>query len=167
MLRRWTGCWGRRRARRRSGWDLGAIDWEATERQRFTLEGTGAQVELAGGGLTRVSEKYGTNSFGSSEASEELLLGRWEAFLTPNLLAVTQGSVGADYSERARGDAFALMSRRFSAPTPGGSCRRSRWTIATASPSAIRRALARAAIRTSGCYQAQETVDWVRGEACW
>ena len=70
------------------------IDWAASERQRFTLEGTGAHWNSPGGGLTRVSETYGSNSFGSSQASEFLLLGRWEAFLTPNLLAVTQGSMG-------------------------------------------------------------------------
>ncbi|MGA2537694.1 MAG: carboxypeptidase-like regulatory domain-containing protein [Terracidiphilus sp.] len=70
------------------------IDWAATERHRFTLEATGARWNSPGGGLTRVSETYGANSFGSSQASEYLLLGRWEAFLTPNLLTVTQGSMG-------------------------------------------------------------------------
>jgi len=70
------------------------LDWEAAERHRFTLEGTGARWNSAGGGLTRTSEPYGNHSFGSSRASEEWLLGRWEAFVTPNLLAVTQASVG-------------------------------------------------------------------------
>jgi hypothetical protein len=73
---------------------FGRLDWDATERHRFTLEGTGAKWNSPGGGLTRVSEAYGSNSFGSSEAREDLLLGRLEAFLTPNLLAVTQGSMG-------------------------------------------------------------------------
>jgi len=70
------------------------IDWQAAERHRFTLEGTGATWDSPGGGLTRVSETYGNHSFGSSQASEEMLLGRWEAFLTPNLLTETQGSFG-------------------------------------------------------------------------
>jgi len=70
------------------------LDWQAAERHRFTLEGIGATWNSPGGGLTRVSENYGNHSFGSSNASEEWLLGRWEAFLTPNLLVVTQGSVG-------------------------------------------------------------------------
>jgi len=52
-----------------------------------------------GGGLTRLSETYGNHSFGSSEASEEWLLGRWEYFLTPNLLAVTQASAGHTLQE--------------------------------------------------------------------
>ena len=75
---------------------FGRIDWQAAERHRFTLEGIGARWNSPGGGLTRVSETYGNHSFGSSQASEEWLLGRWEAFLTPNLLAVTQGSAGRD-----------------------------------------------------------------------
>jgi hypothetical protein len=73
---------------------FGRLDWQATERNRLTLEGIGAKWNSPGGGLTRVSEAYGNHSFGSSKASEEWLLGRWEAFITPNLLAVTQASAG-------------------------------------------------------------------------
>ena len=73
---------------------FGRLDWQATERHHFTLESIGARWNSPGGGLTRVSETYGSNSFGSSQANEEWLLGRWEAFLTPNLLMATQGSVG-------------------------------------------------------------------------
>ncbi len=73
---------------------FGRIDWQASERDRFSFEGTGADWNAPGGGLTRVSENYGSNSFGSSQASQEWLLARWEAYLTPNLLAVTQGSAG-------------------------------------------------------------------------
>jgi hypothetical protein len=73
---------------------FGRLDWQAAERHRITLEGTGAYLNSPGGGLTRSSETYGSHSLGSSRASEEWVLGRWEAYLTPNLLAVTQGSVG-------------------------------------------------------------------------
>ncbi len=70
------------------------IDWQAAERNRFTLEAIGANWNSPGGGITRVSETYGNHSLGSSQASQEWLLARWEAFLTPNLLAVTQASAG-------------------------------------------------------------------------
>jgi hypothetical protein len=73
---------------------FGRIDFAATERHRFTLEGEGAHWNAPGGGLTRVSETYGNHSYGSSRASDQRFIGRWQAFLTPNLLAVTQGSVG-------------------------------------------------------------------------
>ncbi len=70
------------------------IDWEASERHRFTFEGIGANWNSPGGGLTQISEVYGNHSLGSSQASQQWLLARWEAFLTPNLLAVTQASAG-------------------------------------------------------------------------
>jgi hypothetical protein len=73
---------------------FGRLDWNAAERHRFTLEVTGARWDSPGGGMTRASETYGSHSFGSSRASATWVLGRWEAFLTPNLLAVTQGSAG-------------------------------------------------------------------------
>src|SRR5208283_4110712 len=70
------------------------IDWHAAERHHFMLEGIGADWSSPGGGLTRVSETFGNHSFGSSQASQQWLLARWEAYLTPNLLAVTQSSAG-------------------------------------------------------------------------
>jgi hypothetical protein len=70
------------------------LDWKAAERHRFTLEATGANWNSPGGGLTRVLETYGNHSLGSSQASKQWLLARWEAFLTPNLLATTQVSAG-------------------------------------------------------------------------
>jgi hypothetical protein len=80
---------------------FGRLDWKATERHSFTLEGTGALWNSPGGGLTSLSEAYGNHSYGNSHASEQWLFGRWEAFLTPNLLLVTQGSYGHDIlSER-------------------------------------------------------------------
>ena len=70
------------------------VDGRVGERHSFTLEGTGAMLDAPGGGLTRVSESYGNHSFGATRASETWVLGRWEAFLTENLLMVTQGSMG-------------------------------------------------------------------------
>jgi hypothetical protein len=70
------------------------LDWQAAERHRFTLEDIGADWNSPGGGLTRASETYGNHSLGSSQASQQFLLARWEAFLTPDLVAVTQISAG-------------------------------------------------------------------------
>jgi Carboxypeptidase regulatory-like domain len=75
---------------------FGRIDWQIAERHRLTVEATGAYWNAPGGGVTRVSETYGSHSYGSSRASQEWLLARWEAYLTPNLLAVTQVSAGRD-----------------------------------------------------------------------
>ena len=70
------------------------LDWQAAERHRFTLEGNLARWNSPGGGLSRTSEMYGTHSYGATRATQQWLLGRWEAFLTPNLLLTSQGSFG-------------------------------------------------------------------------
>ncbi len=75
---------------------FGRIDWQAAERHHVTLEAIGASWNAPGGGLTRLSENYGNHSYGSSEASEQWLLARWEAYLSPNLLTTTQASAGRD-----------------------------------------------------------------------
>jgi hypothetical protein len=73
---------------------FGRLDWKATDRHAFTFEGTDAIWNAPGGGMQGVAEPYGNHSFGSSAARQQWLLARWEAFVTPNLLAVTQGSAG-------------------------------------------------------------------------
>lgn len=73
---------------------FGRLDWKAGERNHFMLEGSGASLNSPGGGQARASETYGTHSFGSRSTNEMWFLGRWEGFVTPNLLATTQGSVG-------------------------------------------------------------------------
>ena len=81
---------------RRSSQLIGFLraDWSLGERHRFTLEASGANLDSPGGGFTRASETYGSHSFGSVRAIQQWLLGRWEAFITPNLLASTQASFG-------------------------------------------------------------------------
>ncbi len=73
---------------------FGRIDGSLAERHHFTVEVTIARLNSPGGGFTRASETFGTHSFGNVQATEQRMLGRWEAFLTPNLLAVTQASYG-------------------------------------------------------------------------
>jgi hypothetical protein len=73
---------------------FGRVDGSVAERHHFTFEATVADLNSPGGGFTRASESYGTHSFGNVRATNQRVLGRWEAFLTPNLLAVTQASDG-------------------------------------------------------------------------
>ncbi len=143
---------------------FGRLDWQATERHHFTLESIGARWNSPGGGLTRVSETYGSNSFGSSQANEEWLLGRWEAFLTPNLLMATQGSVGRN-----------VMSAHAETPPPysfeqtlltGNTWGQlpqinvdNRYGFTIGNPSRF----GPGNYPDERLYQARESVDWVRG----
>ncbi len=73
---------------------FGRIDWKLDDRHAITIEGNSASRNSPGGGFSRVSEDFGNHSFGARQASRQWLMARWQAFLTPNLLAVSQFSGG-------------------------------------------------------------------------
>jgi hypothetical protein len=142
---------------------FGRLDWQAAERHRFTLDAIGAHWNSPGGGLTRVSETYGSHSFGTTKASEEWLLGRWEAYITPNLLAVTQASTGR-VIEEARPETPSAFEKTFLAGNAYGQLPEividNRYGFTIGNPARF----------GSGSYpderttQGQVSVDWVRGK---
>jgi len=142
---------------------FGRLDWQATERHRFTLEGIGARWNSPGGGLSRVSETYGNHSFGSTKASEEWLLGRWEAFLTPNLLAVTQGSTERTI-HHARPGTPSAFEQTFLTGNAYGQLPQivvdNRYGFTIGNPSRF----GQGSYPDEHLYQARESVDWVRGK---
>jgi hypothetical protein len=141
---------------------FGRLDWQATERQRFTLEAIGAHWNSPGGGLTRVSENYGNRSFGTTKASEEWLLGRWEAFITPNLLAVTQASAGS-VVEEARPETPSAFEQTLLAGNAWGQLPQivvdNRYGFTIGNPSRF----GSGSYPDERLYQGQESVDWIRG----
>jgi hypothetical protein len=149
--------------RRAAQWvGFGRVDWKAAERHRLTVEGIGAHWDAPGGGLTRVSESYGANSFGTSEASEEWLLGRWEAFLTPNLLAVSQGSAGRDILS-TRAERPSAFEQGFLGPNLWGQLPQmvvdSRYGFTIGNPARF----GRGSYPDERLFEAQESLDWVHG----
>jgi hypothetical protein len=142
---------------------FGRLDWEAAERHRITLEGIGARWNSPGGGLTRTAETYGNHSFGSSKASEEWLLGRWEYFLTPNLLATTQASAGRIVLE-ALPDAPSSFEQSFLKGNAWGQLPQivvdSRYGFTIGNPSRF----GTGSYPDEHLYQEQESVDWIRGK---
>jgi hypothetical protein len=142
---------------------FGRLDWQASERNRYTLEGIGAWWNAPGGGLTRVSETYGNHSFGTSKASEEWLLGRWEAFLTPNLLAVTQASFGHAIQE-ARPETPSDFEKTFLAGNAWGQLPQivvdNRYGFTIGNPSRF----GQGSYPDERLYHWQESLDWIRGK---
>jgi hypothetical protein len=147
--RQWTG--------------FGRLDWQTAERHRLTLEGIGARWNAPGGGLSRVSESYGSHSLGSSRASEQWLLGRWEAFLTPNLLAVTQGSAGRTILE-ARPETPSAFEQTLLTGNVWNQLPQivvdSRYGFTIGNPSRF----GQGSYPDEHLYRAQEMVSWVRGK---
>jgi len=151
-------------ARTASQWvGFARIDWQAAERHHFTLEGIGADWNAAGGGLTRASENYGNHSFGSSQASQEWLMARWEAYLTPNLLAVTQGSAGRTILS-ARPDAPSAFEQTLLNGNFWGQLPQivvdSRYGLTIGNPSRF----GQGSYPDEKLYHAQEMVDWVHNK---
>jgi len=72
---------------------FGRLDWSANTRQRFTLEGEDRRSNSRGAGFTRAWQTYGAQSLGSRKTANDWLLGRWQASVSPDLLAMTQGSI--------------------------------------------------------------------------
>jgi hypothetical protein len=137
------------------------LDWQAAERHSFTLEGTGTLWNSPGGGLTRTAEPFGSHSFGTSQASEFWLLGRWEAFLTPNLLAVTQGSAGRHILSEAP-DTPSPFEQTLNVNAWGQLPQMvvdSRYGFTIGNPSRF----GTGSFPDEHLYQLQESVSWVRG----
>jgi hypothetical protein len=138
------------------------VDWEPAERHRLTLEAIAARWNSPGGGFTRVSEPYGSNSFGSSKASEQWLLGRWEAFLTPNLLAVTQGSAGHSILT-SHAETPSSYEQTFLKPSAWGQLPQivvdSRYGFTIGNPARF----GSGSYPDEHLYQGQESLDWVHG----
>ncbi|HME58933.1 MAG TPA: hypothetical protein VKF63_11395, partial [Terracidiphilus sp.] len=142
---------------------FGRLDWQAAERHRITVEGIGARWNSPGGGLTSLSENYGNHSFGNSKASEEWLLGRWEAFLTPNLLAVTQASAGRVIQE-ARPETPSTYEQTLLGPNVWGQLPEivvdNRYGFTIGNPSRF----GQGSYPDEHLYHGQESVDWIRGK---
>jgi hypothetical protein len=139
------------------------LDWAAAERHHFTLEATGARWNAPGGGLTRASEIYGNHSFGSSKASEEWLLGRWEAFLTSNLLSVTQASAGRAI-QKAQPEAPSALEKTFLNGNVWGQLPEivvdGRYGFTIGNPARF----GQGSYPDERLYQGKESMDWVRGK---
>ncbi len=137
------------------------LDWNAGERHRFSLEGTGASWNSPGGGITRVSETYGNHSLGSSQAHEQWLLARWEAFLTPNLLAVTQASAGRTI-QSAHAETPSAFEQTLNQNVWGQLPQiviDSRYGFTIGNPSRF----GNGSYPDEHLYRAQESIDWVHG----
>jgi hypothetical protein len=136
------------------------LDWQAAERHRFSLEGTGTNWNAPGGGLSRVSETYGSHSFGSSTAGQQWLLARWEAYLTPNLLATTEGSAGRDILS-ARPDTPSALEKTFLNGNAWNQLPQivvdSRYGFTIGNPSRF----GQGSYPDERLYHAQERLDWV------
>jgi len=144
---------------------FGRFDWNAAERHRLTLEVSMANLDSPGGGSMRASETFGSHSFGSEHATEQWLIGRWEAFITPNLLTVTQGSIGHNVQS-----AFPEKPSAFEQSLDINAWRQlpqivvdSRYGFTIGNPARF----GRGSYPDEHLYEEQEQLNWVHGNLMW
>ena len=110
-----------------------------------------------------MSETYGSHSYGSSRASQQWLLARWEAYLTPNLLAVTQGSAGRAILS-ARPEAPSTLEQSFLTGNSWGQLPQisvdSRYGFTIGNPSRF----GQGSYPDERLYHAQEMLDWAHNK---
>jgi hypothetical protein len=163
MLEKLAGLLGPAPRTARQWTAFARLDWQAGERHHITLEGVGTHWNSPGGGLTGLSEHYGNHSFGSSKASEEWLLGRWEAFLTPNLRVTTQASAGRTILQ-ARPSTPSAFEQTFLTGNAYGQLPQivvdSRYGFTIGNPSRF----GAGSYPDEHLYQGQEAVNWIHGK---
>ncbi len=72
------------------------IDWQATERSHLAFQWNHLRWSSPNGVQTSPTATYGSNSFGNSDVSNDVMVGRWAYFVTPNLLNEATFQYGRD-----------------------------------------------------------------------
>jgi hypothetical protein len=93
--------------RRMAQWQgFGRVDWQMTDRQHLSVEGSFANLDAPGGGRARSTETYGSHSFGNVQGQETWGLAKLESFLTADLLNVA----GAQFRGRVQSETAQIPS---------------------------------------------------------
>jgi hypothetical protein len=65
---------------------LPRLDWQAGDRDHFTVQWNDLRWNSPNGVLSGATETYGVNSFGNSAVKDDTVIARWAHFLSPNVL---------------------------------------------------------------------------------
>jgi len=147
-------------ARSSSRWvGFARLDWTAGERQRFTVEANGSRSNSPGGGMTSVSEEYGSHSFGSNETAQHSIQTRWQSYLTANILAVTQASFARSILSARPGAPSAVEQQLLSSNVLPQIVVDSRYGFTIGNPSRF----GSGSYPDERLYHIEQMIDWARG----
>ncbi len=73
------------------------IDWQISDRSHATVQWNHLRWNSPNGVQTSPSATYGSNSFGNSVTNNDVTIGRWAYFLSPNLLNEATFQYGQDF----------------------------------------------------------------------
>jgi hypothetical protein len=142
------------------------IDWDLNERNHLIFQYNHMRWNSPAGVQTGTSDTYGIASFGNDYVAEDWVIGRWNYFLTANLLNELRYQFGRDFESE-----FAQTPTAFEEPftknpyglAPQISVASSSYGFTFGKPASLNRA----AYPDELLSQFVDTVSWVHGKHSW
>ena len=138
------------------------LDWQLNDRNHLSLEYNYLRWNSPHGALTQTATSYGVASFGDDHVHDDLLIGRWNTFLTANLMHELRVQYGRDFESE-----FSTAPSAFEEPFSHNPFGRSPQITLVSSGSGLRigkpPTLDRAALPDERRTQIASTLTWVRG----
>ncbi len=79
------------------------LDWQANDRNHFAIEYNYLRWNSPHGALTQTATSYGVASFGDDHVADDVVIGRWNTFLTANLMHELRVQYGRDFESELSG----------------------------------------------------------------
>ena len=73
------------------------LDWQLNDRNHLSIQYNYLRWNSPHGALTQTAASYGVSSFGDDHVTDDVLIGRWNTFLTANLMHELRVQYGRDF----------------------------------------------------------------------
>ena len=138
------------------------LDWQLNDRNHISLQYNYLRWNSPHGALTQTATSYGVASFGDDHVTDDVLIGRWNTFLTANLMHELRVQYGRDFESE-----FSAPPSAFEQPFSQNQFGRSPQITLISSGSGLRigkpPTLDRAALPDEHRTQVASTFSYVRG----
>ncbi len=138
------------------------LDWQLNDRNHVSVQYNYLRWNSPHGALTQTAASYGIASFGDDHVTDDVLIGRWNTFVTANLMHELRVQYGRDFESQ-----FSAPPSAFEQPFSQNQYGRSPQITLISSGSGLRigkpPTLDRAALPDERRTQVASTVTYVRG----
>jgi carboxypeptidase family protein len=138
------------------------LDWQLNDRNHLSIQYNYLRWNSPHGALTQTAASYGVSSFGDDHVTDDVLVGRWNTFLTANLMHELRVQYGRDFESE-----FSALPSAFEQPFSQNAFGRSPQITLIGSGSGLRigkpPTLDRAALPDEHRTQVASTITYVRG----
>ncbi|MFL6427128.1 MAG: carboxypeptidase regulatory-like domain-containing protein [Acidobacteriaceae bacterium] len=138
------------------------LDWQLNDRNHLSLQYNYLRWNSPHGALSQTAASYGVASFGDDHVTDDVLIGRWNTFLTANLMHELRVQYGRDFESQ-----FSAPPSAFDQPFSHNPFGRSPQITLISSGSGLRigkpPTLDRAALPDEHRTQVASTLSYVRG----